>query len=65
MAKKILKKMLSNAKKGFKAKKVAPKAVMKEEVMPAFKKKKGSEKILTAEGWKRLVEKERKPALKK
>lgn len=65
MAKKILKKILSSAKKGVKAKKQPTKAPMKPELVSLPKKKKHPQKILTAEGWKRSVERERKPALKK
>jgi hypothetical protein len=67
MAKKILKKIFSKAKKGVKSKKQPPKAPMikPEPISATSKKKKNSTKILTAEGWKRAMEKERRPALKK
>lgn len=65
MAKKILKKILSGAKRGLKAKKQPPKGHMKPELVAISKKKKNPQKVLTAEGWKRAIEKERKPVLKK
>ncbi len=67
MAKKILKKILSKAKRGFKVRKQPPKRPMTkpEPISATSKKKKNPHKILTAEGWKRALERERKPALKK
>lgn len=55
MSKKVVKKILSKAKKEIKTKKPSLKVKMTEE--PVSKKKKNSQKILTAEGWKRRMRK--------
>lgn len=54
MSKKVVKKILPKAKKEIKTKKPTPKVNMTEELV---KKKKNSQKILTAEGWKRRTRK--------
>lgn len=54
MSKKVVKKILPKAKKEIKTKKQAPKVIMSEEPV---KKKKNSQKILSAEGWKRRTRK--------
>lgn len=62
MGKKILKKLLPKAKKKITAPKPKPKAPIMREEQPVVKKIKASNKILTAEGWKRRI---RKPISKK